>query len=344
MPPADASITQIAEEAEVSVMTVSRVLNGFQPVRAKAKARAKRIREVAARLGYRKHSAPMAMRKGRFDTIAIMGSNSVERNYLPWQRESGIQDATYEHGLKLMVAREPDETFTDEAYVPSILGERMADGLLIDYTNSVPARMPELLKTYRIPAIWMNSKFDSDCIYFADEQAAAEATRHLLEAGHRRIAYWGASPSAGCIKHYSMSARARGYESAMQKAGLVPRYFNAELDDTRKLPEAVAGALASDERPTAILTYMQYQSMTLIGELPFLGLKPAEDVSLLTFCNDREISRSLQLTAMITPEYEMGRRAMELLVKKIAAPSGALAPVGLSLKLDVCRSTVRNAN
>jgi hypothetical protein len=52
-----------------------------------------------------------------------------------------------------MSARETDEKFTDESYVPSILGKRMSDGLLIDHTNSVPPRMPELLKIYRTTAL-----------------------------------------------------------------------------------------------------------------------------------------------------------------------------------------------
>jgi LacI family transcriptional regulator len=181
------TLATIAKQAGVSLTTVSNVLNlNRVGKRSDAKRNAARIREIADEMGYRPNMAARAMQQRKFDAIGLVSSTaprfSIYRDYLPGLT-SGCRDA----GLQLSIGEVDDDKLADDNYLPSILREWSVDGLIIAYTYAYPPRMVELLESYRIPAVWLNAKRESDCVYPEDQRGVEQGVANLIEMGHQRV-------------------------------------------------------------------------------------------------------------------------------------------------------------
>ena len=131
-------LSQIAEEAGVSVSTVSRVLNGESEYNRPFYAeRATRIKAIADKLNYQPNLAARAISTGRFGNIALIASSSGQGG-LPPHLMDGIADCASRHQQMVSVARLSPEEFTEAAKLPTILNSSAADGLLINYTHQWP--------------------------------------------------------------------------------------------------------------------------------------------------------------------------------------------------------------
>ncbi len=320
------SIVQIAKEAGVSPMTVSRVLNGYSPKRTAASARAEVIRAIAERMGYKKNSAPLAMLKGRFDAVALLGSDVRKHNSMPEERMNGIQQVLKENGMKLLVFRENDSLLTDDNYVPSILRELMVDGLLVDYVHDVPKRMVELILKSKIPTIWMNVNRPNDSLYFDDFQASYNLTQEYIRLGYSEIAllYPTNDNNDGELMHYSIVERKRGYVNAMKDSGLNANIIYESTNGYETQPQKIIPLLECMPRPQVIITYMIYQAMNIVSCCSHVGIRVPQELSVTTFSKELSLSRALRIPAVINPEFEMGRAATQMLLNKIKSPKKTL--------------------
>lgn len=165
------------------------------------------------------------MRSGHFGAVTLLLSSERERSWLPEPLLIGIHDELARHGLHLSVARLPDEQLHNEQFVPKLLREWASDGLLINYLWQLPQYLNELIDRYRIPAIWLNVSLERDCVHPNDEAACEEMTGHLIEWGHRDIAFVCFAGGNAAKSHYSVQARRQGYERTMLAAGLAPRHL-----------------------------------------------------------------------------------------------------------------------
>jgi LacI family transcriptional regulator len=316
---AGVTIRDIAVRSGLSVPTVSKILNdkGSYPDSTRD-----RVQRVARELGYRPNRSARAMQSGRFGCVALLGSTIASRSVLPEQLLAGVMDVLAEHDLQLLLAALPDASLADDGYVPRILREWMVDGLLINYNADIPAALAQVIEGHQLPAVWINSKQEHDCVFPDDFEAAREAAERLINLGHRRIAYvdW-----VG-VTHYSRADRARGYEEAMAARGLTPTLIAAEGTHSHLvLAERVLDRPAA-ERPTAVITYAPFMATTLAYAAARRGRRVPEDLSLVCFNNRVERTIGQALDAMVLPEAEMGRLAVEMLLQKIEDPSRRLAP------------------
>jgi DNA-binding LacI/PurR family transcriptional regulator len=342
-------LKQIATEAGVSQNTVLRVLRGEnKEVWPSAIRRAGEIRELAHRLGYLPNGSARAMRRGSFNCVSLVLSTDLGRSYLPADLFNAIHDSLNEQGIRLIVSKLTDERLTDRMAVPSILRDWSCDGLLINYTDHIPAEMVELLDQYNIPSVLINSRQEHDCVYYDDFGGAMEATQHLIKLGHRRITYldFTTRESASCT-HYSRIDRYEGYVQAMRSAGLTP----TDRDEFAGTPSADRLAatqtiLKRSDRPTAVLSYDAGERLVYAASLA--GLQVPKDLSVITFI-DRppRAQQAIQgenffgrvLTAMRVPSETAGRRAVEMLIQKIAEPQTAMPPRVVPLELEISETT-----
>ncbi len=339
MPSSTVTLDQVAKRANVSRMTISNVLNGYyQPTQKRAIERAERIRAIAREMGYMPNAAAKAIQAGKFGVASLLLSTKKRRSTLPENLLTGLHDALAEHQMRLEVARLPDESLVDEATMPQLLSQRSADGLLIDYTHSIPQSMMQIIREHHLPAVWINSKQDADCVRSDDLQAGYDATQHLLDAGHRRIGYVDYSHGPDFVApHYSAHDRRRGYERAMRQAGLPSRVYMAETGPSVSGPQRVTHArkmLQAADRPTALVTYGRTEAAPVICAAGQLGLAVPEDLSLINIGEYPIGYLGPMLTTMILPQWEMGQQAVEMLIEKIENPDAALSPRVLPFDLE----------
>ena len=242
---------------------------------------------------------------------------------LPQALLGGIHEAMVRSDRHLIVTCLPDAKLTHEGFVPKILRELAADGLLINYNAFIPPQMIRLIETYRIPSIWINSKQEHDCIHPDDLGGAKLATQRLLQHGHRRIAYVDYNNTPGSSgNHYSAIDRWDGYADTMHAAGLVPhRIGSVAIARRGEMRDDLAAQLVGPDRPTALLCYSSKESRTALHMAALAGLEVPRDLSIIRFGAGPFDDLGMEFTVAMIPERQIGQQAVSLLDLKVKAPA-----------------------
>jgi LacI family transcriptional regulator len=339
------TLRDIAVRAGVSRATAGLVLSGEgTAARFKSDTR-ERVLQAARELGYRPNASAKAISTGRFGCIALLLSNREHRSAVYSQMLDGIHDALAEQDLHLMLSRASDERLTSEGFVPKILRHLLVDGLLINYNTDIPPPLLEMVRAYRIPSTWINSKQETDCVYLDDFAASHDATTHLLGLGHRRIAFLAYSPSS----HYSMADRQAGYEAAMTAAGYAPESIavpSTAFSGRRYWEQIMRERLSAPNRPTALIAYGPPALRPAFVAALRVGLRIPEDISFIVFDQSPFDEFGLPIATMLLPEYRMGQAAVKMLLTKIEHPEESLTPQALRMELaagESCASPLKQS-
>ncbi len=338
------TLDHIAAQANVSKMTASSILSGrYVPQRPDAVARARKIHKIAQQLGYRPNVAARATSTGRFGNIALLISADMSRSTIPPRLLGSIHDALSERHLHMTLAKLSDDAATDDAFVPRILREWSADGLLVNYHKRIPAGMESLIDASGHPAIWLNCRREHDCIRPDDHDASLRLTRHLLQQGHRRIAY----ADTHCSfrhqpdEHYSQYERWEGYAQAMRDAGLEPTRIDfADRGWRNKAAlefwtDPQLSILGSADRPTAIVAYSNNEAGMILLAAQRLGLTVPDDLALTSFSEGRLSLYGLRLPSMIIPHEQMGALAVDMLHSRIDQPDEHLPAAKVAFQFEL---------
>jgi LacI family transcriptional regulator len=336
------TLKQIAERSGLSLMTISYVLNEkghlFRPETRE------RVWEAAETLGYLPNSSARAMRQGRFNSVALVISDTYHRSVLSQQYLTGIQTILSNNGLHLTLSQLPDQKLTDERFLPKILRESMSDGMLIHYIQEIPPMMVELIERHHLPAVWTNVRRASDCVHPDDLGAGRMVTEHLVKLGHRRIAYVDGvhvfEPNHERQDHYSAADRYEGYCQVMREAGLTPRLLSERTNlPTSRIAELMVGWLSEPDRPTALVTYGSRETEATVLAAAWKGLAVPRDLSIVTF-NNQPLDVGRPITTALIPERETGAEATKMLLRRIADPTRPAAPQALPFELSPCLSSL----
>ncbi len=331
-----ADLDTIAAVAGVSRRTVARVLSDQapEPIRPFAIKRAKRIRQIAEEVGYRSNAAARAVSTGRFNSLSFVLEGQQDTWFSPIMM-LGLHDRCADLGMNLVFTRVSRAEIEKEATMPRVLREAACDGLLMHWLRQLPAGVEKLLHRHRLPYVFLNDRKECNCIYFADEAAACEATRRLIELGHRKIAH--VTSIGKAFGHYSQEDRRRGYESAMHEAGLADastvHAVNGMYSKTDR-PDIIGqlcGWLGSEDRPTAVLTHNADLAAAVMAAAMSVGLRVPHDLSVICFTAIDISPIGLIHTSMKLPDYDLGQRAVELAMKRIEAPDRDLEPMAMAL-------------
>lgn len=306
---------------EVGRTAVTHVLNGTGGNVRVSPIKAARIRRVADRLGYKPNAMARAMATRRFGSVALVMSTTRIRSHLPSTLLYGVAENLVKQNLRLTIEPVADDKLTDPKFIPLILRQWCCDGLLINYTDHMPPRMTQLLEEAGHPSVWMNADRPHDTVRLDDFHAGQLATEHLLELGHRHIAFhdanWNVSQATG-TRHYSKEHRYQGYVQAMTQAGLTGQLI---CDDPPQSDELwavhLSQLLARPDRPTAIVA----ADPRMVERAALLaGLNIPRDLSILTFLDQIQESAVTRYSAAVALYGRVGRAAVEMLCQKMATP------------------------
>jgi LacI family transcriptional regulator len=346
------TIKEIAQRTGLSVPTVGNVL-GRSGSRYSAETR-QRVLDAARQMGYRPNSSARAMRQGRFGCAALVLSRSKQQthSYLPAGLLDGLDNELARHDMHLTITRLSDEELSRDEFVPKVLREHMADGMIVNYTHGIPPGMLELIHAHHTPAVWLNAKLNEDCVYADDFRASESVTEELIRLGHRRIAlvrlhgrlgFDGTFEQNKASMHYSVFDRIGGYEAAMRRAGLTPRVLSHErFVEPADHFEASLALLAATDRPTALLLYSEWEVHPVTCAARVLGLSVPRDLSVAVFAPTNVWATGYDVSAAAIPTPDIGRRAVNMLLRKLAAPNESCEPQAVAYGLGD-RSTVAAA-
>lgn len=293
----------------------------------------RRVLAAARKLGYRTNAAASAVATGRFNAVGLVMSTHTSQSTVFGGMLRGIHDALDARGVHLAVHFIDDARLTSEHDLPKLFAQAMVDGLLLNYTHAIPASMAELIDRHRLPVVWINSRQPANCVYPDDAKAGYDATRLLLDAGHRRIVFMDflAATEDAAEVHYSHPDRRAGYERAMREAGLEPL---AVAKDQRArftdLPDEAGRLLAVDRRPTAAVCYSRHDAQALMLAARSLGLRLGPDLSIVMIEYEQLMVGPL-VDTMVLPEYEVGRAAADMLMARVADPGSDQPSVAIPM-------------
>jgi len=296
-----------------------------------------KVHRLAKKLRYRPNASARVMREQRFGTIALLQSSEPSRSILIPSLLAGIHAALRADDMHLLLAALPDDQLTNSDYVPKILSEWSCDGLLINYNAGIPQRMVKLIADFQIPAIWINSQQPSHCVYPNDVEGGRVATEHLLQLGHRRIAYVDYTFGEKCPYpvHYSTHDRFGGYSQAMAAAGLEPWMIRSPVGPPPDpILEFTRSWLTAENRPSAVVTYnIGTAKPIVVMATALIGLEWPRQLALVTFDSRCANDMGISLTTMVLPEFAMGVEAVRMLMRGIADRHAELPSKAFSLQL-----------
>ena len=312
-----ATMRDVAALAGVSIKTVSRVVNGEAGVSVDLVARVER---AARQLDYRPDLTAANLRRGRHTaTLGLMLKNVA--NPYSGAVHRAIDDAASERGLAVLTTS-LDEDPMRERDVARAMMQRRVDGLVIVPTSTdqsyLRADMQAGLATVFVDR--PPNFLDADTVLATNREGAHGAVMHLIDAGHRRIAFLGDLRDIA-----TASDRYQGYVAALRSAGIDvdPRLVRRDLHAREAAQQATEDLirLPADVGPTALFASQNLVTIGAIHALHERGLQ--HRVALVGF-DDIELAGMLDpgVTVVAQDPYAIGRTAAELLFARLDGYSG----------------------
>ena len=330
-----ASLQEVAARAKVSIATVSRVLNKSDKVVPETSA----IVEQALRdLGYRpsRVARRLRMNNGRAHLVGLIIPDIQNPFYAEIAR--GVEDAAYAAKYALLLCNS-DENPDKERFYLDVMRDESVDGIVLPPFDDTDFAVIEMVKT-GMPVVCVDrslAKVKTDLVEVDNYQGALEAVNHLLDKGHTAIAL-----IEGRTQVSTSRERRRGYLDALAARGIAPRKEFMRAGDFKQESGRVLATelLGLRKPPTALFVCNNLMTVGALAGLHQRGLRVPGDVAVVGF-DDLPWAEALDPppTVVRQPAYEVGRQAMELLLKRIMDPVRPPVTVRLRPELVVRRST-----
>jgi LacI family transcriptional regulator len=306
------TLRDVAERAEVSFKTVSRVVNGEAGV---SGAVVGRVQTAIESLGYVPDERARHLRQS-FAPVSSIGFVLVDvSNPFFSAVLRGLEDVARARQCLVLSASSDQDASRQDQLIETLLQRRVAGMVVVPCDDHLGRLSPEIIQD--VPVVYLDcepSQHTNDLVrtdHYAGARAMAE---HLLAQGHRDIGFLGDDPSV-----FSAGLRFTGYVDAMNDAGARVR---DEWVLTGRHDQFAWHRLVRDwlnclqRRPTAVITAQNFVTIGAVRALHELGL--AQTMAMVAF-DEVDLSDVLQPGITVLPQEprELGRRAGELLFARI---------------------------
>ena len=328
------SLKKVAELANVSVATVSRVLNKDNSVKEETSLR---VQKAIKQSGYHPNRVAQRLRSTHRNRklIGLLIPDIQNPFYVDVVR--GIEEYAYAHDSAVLIGNFSQDLKKEKLYL-EILRSESVDGFIVAPSGGKDEFVESLVEDgYATVCIDRGlANVDVDVVMVDNHKGAFEATEHLIKVGHKRIAHITGNPTIPTTKD-----RISGYEAALTKNGLPIDHslivgkesnFESGLEMTKLL-------LQMPEPPSAIFTGNNLLTLGAFEMILKMGLKIPEDIAILGF-DDMYWANSFNpaLTAVRQSGYDIGRRAVELLFQRIEEPDRPTARIIMNTQLMIRKS------
>ncbi len=315
------TIKDIARVAGVSHTTVSRALHDHPAL---SNETTRRIKELAEAMGYMPSATARGLKTRRSRALGVIVSHIDD----PFWSEvlQGIDDVLHPAGYSLFVSATHRDHQREKEVVEEMV-KRGVDGVIL-CAPQFSDDQASLLKSYGMPTAVVNNEgaIESEYMIFNDDYYGIRlVTRHLIEMGHRRIAFLGSE-----VGGRTTVERERGFRDVMGEAGLTVEQSLVHAAPEGTPEGGACGArylLELPEMPSAIVCYNDNMAVGVYGALYQAGLRIPADVS-VTGYDDITIARYLipPLTTLHQQKYSMGAGAAKMLLGLLERRQGGEGP------------------
>ncbi len=322
------TIRDVAREAGVSISLVSLVMNAKRDAEGNMecsvnKDTARRIAEVAKRLGYRPNKAAASLRSGRFYTIGMVTSDIANQFFADIARY--IENIAHNYHYMVLFGSSDENAEKLDNIIDTFIGNGV-EGLIVApcagseevLRKALDAGIPTVLLDRNIPGL------EAGRVMLDNERAGRMGVEHLYKNGYRKIEM--ISYTLGIS---SLSEREQGYREAMRRYGLEAYsqihytiYGNAQEDTVRIFEDAVRRGVEAFLLPTNTLALLGLQALNT------LNLTSPEDLALVGFDESEIFSLYKPTITHITQSTRtLGEKSFEMLRRMIAGDDGCRSVV-----------------
>ncbi|MGM1057657.1 LacI family DNA-binding transcriptional regulator [Saccharothrix sp. Mg75] len=306
----------VAARAGVALGTVSNVLNRPEMVSDRTR---RRVLDAIAELGFVRNESARQLRGGTSRTLAYVVLDT--RNPFFTDVAAGAQRVADEAGLALFLCDGGEDRDRQVHYL-DLLEQQRVEGILITPVQEDDPRIAALAAR-GTPVVLVDRGAGPDrCSVSVDDVLGGDlAVSHLLDTGHRRIAFVGGPRSIGQV-----ADRVAGAEQALARAGAEPLTVletdRLDVAEGRRAGQRLAG-LPTARRPTAAFCANDMLALGLLQQAVRLGLRVPDDLAIVGY-DDIEFAAAaaVPLTSVAQPRQLLGRTAAELLLDEARNPGG----------------------
>ncbi|PRR93554.1 MULTISPECIES: catabolite control protein A [Bacillus] len=304
------TIYDVAREANVSMATVSRVVNGNPNVKPTTR---KKVLEAIDRLGYRPNAVARGLASKKTTTVGVIIPDISSIFYSELAR--GIEDIATMYKYNIILSNSDQNTDKELHLLNTMLGKQV-DGIVFMGGNITDVLVEEF-KRSPVPIVLAASveeQAQTPSVNINYEQAIYDSVQLLVEKGHKRIAF----VSGPMSEPINSMRKLAGYKRALEEAGITfDDALVAEGDYSYDSGiESLAHLLEQSDKPTAVIAATDEMALGVIHGAQDRGVSIPEDLEVIGFDNTRlSLMVRPQLTTVVQPTYDIGAVAMRLLTK-----------------------------
>ena len=307
------SLKDLAVELGVSIATVSRALRNSPEI---GREMQQRVKELAKKMNYRPNPFAQSLRKEAPKIIGVVVPNLVTHYYAAVL--DGIEDEARRAGYSVISANS-HERFEDEAHAIDNFIRLHVEGIIACLAQSTTDYHHfEEIAEMGIPLVFFGRTCLTEqfsCVTANGDEAAQQATQHLIDTGSRRIAFLGGPNHLDMVRR-----RKHGYLEALRENRIpVDRTLVAcDQIDYEVALRNTEEMLKRPDRPDAILAFNDIITFAAFTAVKNCGLHIPEDVALIGFTDDVHAAYvTPRMSAIADQSHQMGVTACQLLLKNI---------------------------
>lgn len=326
------NLKDVARHAQVSISTVSRVLNNTAPVKSSTRARVMRF---VKELRYHPDLQARTLAGGKSQTLGMVVSNLENPFFLDIFR--ALESDAHQHGYEVLVANTDYDPRRLVSSVHLMMGRRVR-GLAIIVSEMDPLLMKELTEL-NLPVLLYDvgvAARNVSKIRVNYEKGIQKTVEYLYSMGHRRMAFVG---------HHTRLAplldRKKSFVEAMKRYGVEVEFATAaDRDGPEGGQLAMRRLLESGLRPTGVIVINDFMALGVLKELRESGLRVPEDISVTGYDNIR-LSEFVHpsLTTLNIPRAEIGHTAFQALISRSSEAEAQGSEFRINPELIIREST-----
>lgn len=303
------TIYDVAREANVSMATVSRVVNGNPNVKPATR---KKVLDVIDRLGYRPNAVARGLASKKTTTVGVIIPDISSIFFAELAR--GIEDIATMYKYNIILSNS-DENQEKEFHLLNTMLGKQVDGIVFMGSNITKEHVEEFQKS-PVPIVLAGSVEDTGQVPSVNidyEAAAFDAVTAFAEKGHRRIAF-----VSGNLSEPINEKKLAGYKRGLKSANLpFDESYVVDGDYTYDSGiESFDKLLEASEKPTAIIVGADEMALGIVHAAQDKGNHVPDDFEVISFDNTRlTLMVRPQITTIVQPLYDIGAVAMRLLTK-----------------------------
>ena len=333
------TISDVATRAKTTAATVSRVINNSGYVSAGLRAA---VETAVRELGYVPNANARVLKTNRSRTIGVVVGDLL--NPYAIELANAVRAVAAMHGYITFIATAADDPSSELSVIEAFHRQRVGGLVIATVSTAQSDEAIARLVDHRMPMVLVGRALDEgpvDSVSANFRRGGFLATQHLIELGHRRVAFVGAD-----IAEADRVSRLRGYLDALAKAGLPvkPEYImgNARTSGSPRYSTQATGYHVAHEllklpsRPTAIFARNDHTAFGVLQALRERGYRVPDDFSVAGF-DDIPLARQVEpaLTTVSQPTENQGRLAAEFLLGRIERPEEDVSPRNLVLECNL---------